>query len=277
LEERSSEYDQLRSTVDAGQTKIDELTSEVLRLDVVKSELEGAVADLQAKLGRAARTESELAGRASWLQGIVDEQKGLIAGYKAEVADLSRNLSSVEIERNSARKELNDTQKLLVLMVNDKIEALEKENADLREREKSATDIAQRQIMKYREVVERERRYSHQLGLVHKVRNRTWIHGFEWGFETFRVIAMSEKLRDRVSTITIRDIEPDPQALNELKMFGVEELPDARGLWTVPPPIAVLRPAAGDDVGAGPSGSGGVPPGDGAGVEPGDSGGVPPS
>ncbi|GLT54393.1 hypothetical protein SLA2020_275950 [Shorea laevis] len=35
-------------------------------------------------------------------------KKRLIAGYKAEVADLSRNLYSVEIERNSARKELND-------------------------------------------------------------------------------------------------------------------------------------------------------------------------
>jgi hypothetical protein len=131
---------------------------------VVKSELEGVMADLQAKLARATRAESELSGRSSWLQGIVDEQKGLIAGYKAEVADLSRNLCSVEIERNSARKELDDAQKLLILLENDKIAALEKENADLRTQERSATDMAQRQILKYREVTERARSTSTSLG-----------------------------------------------------------------------------------------------------------------
>jgi hypothetical protein len=74
------------------------------------------------------------------------------------------------------------------------------------------------------------RRYKHQLGQVYKVRNRTWIHGFEWGFETFRAVAMNEGLRDRVPTITIHDIEPDPKALSELKTIGLEELPDARGI-----------------------------------------------
>jgi hypothetical protein len=64
---------------------------------------------------------------------------------------------------------------------------------------------------------------------------------------------MDERLRHKVPTIDIRDIRPDPEALNELKMIGAEELPDARAMWSVPPPIAVLRPAVRDEAGAGPS------------------------
>jgi hypothetical protein len=88
---------------------------------------------------------------------------------------------------------------------------------------------------------------------------------------------MNEGLRDRVPIITIRDTEPDPQALSELTKIGMEELSDARGLWIVPSPIAVLRPTAGDEAVAGPNGSEGVPPGDEAGAGPSGSGGVPPS
>jgi chromosome segregation ATPase len=82
LEAKSSEYDQLRSAVDAGQAKVDELTSDVLRLDMVNSGLRGEMADLRARLARSTQAESELLGRSSWLQGVVDEQKGLIAGFQ---------------------------------------------------------------------------------------------------------------------------------------------------------------------------------------------------
>jgi hypothetical protein len=133
---------------------------------------------------------------------------------------LSRNLSSVETERNSARKELEEAQNLLLLMETDKITVLEKEIADLRARESSATALSQRHLQKHREETEKARKYKHQLGQVYKVRNRTWIHGFEWGFETFRAVATDEELRDRVPTITIHDVEPDPKALDELKMIG---------------------------------------------------------
>jgi chromosome segregation ATPase len=63
LEERSSEYDQLHSAVDAGQAKIDELTSEVLKFEMVKSELEGITADLRDKLAKVMRVESDLSAR----------------------------------------------------------------------------------------------------------------------------------------------------------------------------------------------------------------------
>jgi chromosome segregation ATPase len=211
LEAKSSEYDQLRSAVDVGQARIDELTSEALRLDMVNSGLGREIADLRARLARAAQVESELSGRSSWLQGVVDEQKGAIAGFKAEVADLSRNLSSVEVERNSARKELNDALKLLASLQNEEIPALRKENAELQVRERSATDLSHRHMWKHHDANEKVKRYKHQLDVVHIVRNRTWIHGFEWGFETLRAIAMDERLRHRVPTINIRDIRPDPQ------------------------------------------------------------------
>jgi chromosome segregation ATPase len=284
LEARSSEYDQLRSAVDAGQAKIDELTSDVLRLDMVNSELRGEMADLRARLARATQAESELSGRSSWLQGVVDEQKGLIAGFKAEVSNLSRNLCSVEVERNSARKELDDVQKHLASLQNEMV-ALKKENADLRIEKGLPPTYRSRHMWKHQEANEKVKRYKHQLDVVHIVRNRTWIHGFEWGLETLRAMAMDERLRHKVPTINIRDIRPDPEALNELKMIGVEELPDARAMWTVPPPIAVLRPAARDEAGAGPSNVSRVEAkagsSDGAGsesgAEPPDGGSAPPS
>jgi hypothetical protein len=240
--------------------KIDELTFEVLRLDVMKSELEGAITDLQTKLVRAARDESELSARASWLQGIVDEQKGLIAGYKAEVADLSQNLSIVETERNSSREELEDAQKLLLFVESDKILALEKELTYLCERASTTTDLSQRHLLKHCDESEKAKRCKHQLGQVYKVRNRTWIYGFEWGFETFHAVAMNKGLRDWVPTIAIHDIEPDPTALSELKMIGLEKLPDARGLWVVPISMEAPPKEATDEAEATPSGDGGIPP-----------------
>jgi hypothetical protein len=96
---------------------------------------------------------------------------------------------------------------------------------------------------------------------------------------------VDERLKHRVPTIKIDEIRPDPQALNELKAIGVEELPDACAMWAIPPPIAVLRPAARDEAGAEPSNVPGVEakarPGDGAdnesGAEPPASGSVPPT
>jgi chromosome segregation ATPase len=127
LEARSSEYDQLRSAVDAGQVKIDELTSDVLRLDMVNSELRGEMADLRARLARATQAESELSGRSSWLQGVVDEQKGQIAGFKAEVSNLSRNLRSVEVERSSRGRSWTMFRSILPRYKNEMV-ALRKEN-----------------------------------------------------------------------------------------------------------------------------------------------------
>jgi DNA repair exonuclease SbcCD ATPase subunit len=252
LEAKSSEYDQLRSAVDVGQAKIDELTSDVLRLDAANSGLRGEMADLRAKLARSTQSESELLGRSSWMQGVIDEQKGLIAGFKAEVSDLSRNLRSVEAERSSARKGLEIAEEQLALL-GEEMAALKKANDELRDQEKAATQLADHMAQKHREVNQLAKRYKNQLNMVHVVRNRTWIHGFEWGFETLRAMAADENLKLRVPTIKIEDVRPDPRALGELQMIGVEELPDARAMWSVPPPIARVRLAVRGEPGAGPS------------------------
>jgi regulator of replication initiation timing len=188
----------------------------------------------------------------------------------------------VEAERSSARKELDDVQKQLVSL-QDEMVALRKENNDLRDQEKAATDTASRFMWKNQEANQLVKRYKNQLNVVHLVRNRTWIHGFEWGFETLRAMAVDERLKRRVPTIKIEEIRPDPRALDELQAIGVEELPDARALWSVPPPIARLRPAAGGEVGAGPSNVSGVGSesdagaGSESGAEPPASGSAPPS
>jgi predicted nucleic acid-binding Zn-ribbon protein len=252
LEAKSSEYDQLRSAVDVGQAKIDELTSDVLRLDAANSGLRSEVADLRAKLARSMQSESELQGRSSWMQGVIDEQKGLIAGFKAEVSDLSRNLRSVEAERNSARKGLETAEEQLVLL-GEKMAALKKAIEELRDQEKAATQLADHMVEKHREANQLARRYKGQLNMVHVIRNRTWIHGFEWGFETLRAMAADENLKPKVPTIKIEDVRPDPRALGELRLIGAEELPDARSMWSIPPPIARVRLAVRGEPGAGPS------------------------
>lgn len=169
---KSSEYDQLRSAVDAGQAEVDELTSDVLRLDMVNSRLRGEMADLRARLGRSTQSESELLGRSSWMQGVIDEQKGLIAGFKAEVSDLSRNLRSVEAERSSARKGLEIAEEQLALL-GEEMAALKKANDELRDQEKAATTMADHMMQKHREVNQLVKRYKNQLNMVHVVRNRT--------------------------------------------------------------------------------------------------------
>jgi chromosome segregation ATPase len=183
LEAWSSKYDQLRSTVDAGQAKIDELTSDVIRLDRVNSRLRGEVTDLRAGLARSTQAESKLLGRSLWLQGVVDEQKGTIAGFKAEVSNLSRNLRSIEVERDSAWGELGNVQKQLASLW-DEMVALKKENENLQDKERVATELSSRHMWKHQEASKLAKRYKHQLDMVHVVKNRTWIHGFEWGLET---------------------------------------------------------------------------------------------
>jgi chromosome segregation ATPase len=229
LEAKSSEYDQLRSAVDVGQARIDALTSDVIRLDRANAGLEGLAADLRVRLARAAQAESELADRSSRLQRSVDEQRGTIAGFEAEVSDLSRNLHSIEAERDSARRELGDAQKQLASL-QDEMVALKKENRDLSSKENAATDSASRFMQRYKEANQLVKRYKHQLDVVHVVRNRTWVHGYEWGIETMREMSMNDRYKHRVPTVKIEEIFPDPRALNELKEFGVRELPDARAV-----------------------------------------------
>jgi chromosome segregation ATPase len=263
LEVKSSEYDQLRSAVDAGQARIDTLTSDVLRLDRANAGLEGLVADLRVKLAKAAQAESELVDRSSRLQRSVDEQRGTIAGFEAEVSNLSRNLHSVEVERDSARRGLGDAQKQLASL-QDEMVALKKENRDLSFEKKAATNSANRFMQSYKEANGLVKRYKHQLDIVHVVRNRTWIHGYEWGIETMRGMSMNDRYKHRVPTIRIEDILPDPRALEELTEFGVEELPDARALRTIPRPAAASRRTTrgGTEAGskAGPSAGGSTPP-----------------
>jgi hypothetical protein len=96
-------------------------------------------------------------------------------------------------------------------------------------------------MQSYKQANQLVKRYKHQLDVVHVVRNRTWVHGYEWGIETMREMSMNDRYKHRVPTVKIEEIFPDPRALNELKEFGVRELPDARNLWTIPRPAAVPR------------------------------------
>jgi hypothetical protein len=59
--------------------------------------------------------------------------------------------------------------------------ALKKENIDLRDREKAATDMADRMVRKNQEANQLAKRYKNQLNMVYFVRNRTWIHGIRVG------------------------------------------------------------------------------------------------
>jgi chromosome segregation ATPase len=240
LEAKSSEYDQLRSAVDVGQARIDALTSDVLRLDRANAGLEGLVADLRVRLARAVQAESESTDRSFRLQRFVDEQKGTIAGFEAEVSDLSRNLHSVEAERDSARRELGEAQKQLASL-QDEVVALKQENKDLSSKECQATASASRFMQGYKEANQLAKRYKHQLDAVHLVRNRTWVTGYEWGIETMREMSMSDRHKHRVPTVKIEEIFPDPRALAELKEIGVIELPDARFMSTLPRPAAARR------------------------------------
>jgi predicted nucleic acid-binding Zn-ribbon protein len=237
LEAKSSEYDQLRSAVDAGQARIDTLTSDVLRLDRTNAGLEELAADLRVRLAKAVQAESELVDRSSRLQRSVDEQRGTIAGFEAEVSNLSRNLHSVEVERDSARRGLGDAEKRLASL-QDEVVALKKENRDLSFEKQAATNSATRFMQSYKEANGLVKRYKHQLDIVHVVRNRTWIHGYEWGIETMRGMSMSDRHKHRVPTVKIEEIFPDPRALDELKEIGVVELPDARFMSTIPRPAA---------------------------------------
>jgi chromosome segregation ATPase len=202
LEAKSSEYEQLRSAVDVGQSRIDELTSNVLRLDAANSGLRSEVADLRAQLAKSMKSESELQGRSSRMQGVIDEQKGLIAGFKAEVSDLSRNLRSVEAERSSARKGLETAEEQIVSL-GEQMAASKQVIAELRDQEKKATKLADHMVEKHREASQLARRYKGQLNIVHVVRNRTWIHGFEWGFETLRAMAQKIKMLNSSKVKTI--------------------------------------------------------------------------
>jgi chromosome segregation ATPase len=237
LEEKSSEYDQLRSAVDVGQARVDALTSDVLRLDRANAGLEGLVADLRVRLERAAQAEAELVDRSSRLQRSIDEQRGTIAEFEAEVSDLSRNLHSVGVERDSARRELGDAQKQIASL-QDEVVALKKENNILSSKENAATDSASRFMQSYKEANQLVKRYKHQLDVVHLVRNRTWVNGYEWGIETMRAMSMDDRRKHRVPTIKIEEIFPDPRALDELKEIGVAELPDARFMSSLPRPAA---------------------------------------
>lgn len=252
LEAKSSKYDQLRSAVDIGQARIDELTSDVLRFDAANSGLRSKVADLRAELARSLQSESELQVCSSRMQGVIDEQKGLIAGFKAEVSDLSRNLRSVEGERTSARNRLEAAEERLALL-GAEMATLKKAIGELLDQEKAATQLADRVVENNCEVTQLARRYKNQLNTVHVIRNRTWVHEFKWGFETLRSMAANEKLKSEVPTIKIDDIRPDTRALGELRSIGVAELPDAISMGTVPPPIARVRREARGKPGAGPS------------------------
>jgi hypothetical protein len=119
--------------------------------------------------------------------------------------------------------------------------ALKEENLVLSRKEIKATDSASRFMQRYKEANQLVKRYKHQLDSVHVVRNRTWVHGCEWGIETMREMSMNDQYKHRVPTIKIEEIFPDPRALSELKEFRVRELPDAHNLWKSPRPAVASR------------------------------------
>lgn len=188
LEERSSDYDQLRSWVEAGDNKIDELTAELARLDAAKANLTRENADLTrentdlvGKVDRAVAAEASLSACLLQLQATSEEQQGIIERQKAVVICLSMDLSSSESSRNEYRKKLEDLQSTSLIQAERlrlEIKELKEKNSHLNHNCVAAVDKSFQHLQKVQATSEKAKRYRRQLGQVYRIRNRAWIQGF---------------------------------------------------------------------------------------------------
>jgi hypothetical protein len=74
------------------------------------------------------------------------------------------------------------------------------------------------------------RRLHTQLHWVVIVRNRAWYCGYVWGFETFRSLMLYGEQRGDFKRVNINDLLIDEDAMGELAMIGIAELPDVPNL-----------------------------------------------